>query len=276
MAAPEAPTLPIALCLGGLDPSGGAGILRDAAVAAALGALPMAIPTAETVQNGLACSRILPPCVDPAARLEALGPHLAGRWGVKLGLCDLEEGALRRLDATLRSLGPAVRIWDPILAPSTGVGLHDGDALRAMGRILLPGGGWTASPNRGEAAAFAGLPPDAIRGASAAALAEPLLAAGAEAVWLKGGHADGEQVQDLWITAAGIQPLATVPRLPGQRRGTGCTLAAAWLALRLRGQSGPEAARAAAAWLRARWDRAGAPGGIGRPQFLPEALQEVP
>lgn len=274
-AAPPA-TPPIALFLGGLDPSGGAGILRDAVVAAGLGALPMAIPTAETVQNGIACARILPPCVDPATRLEALGPHLAGHWGVKLGLCALEDGPLRRLAATLRSLAPAVRVWDPILAPSAGVGLHDGEGLRRMARILLPGGGWTVSPNRGEAAAFAGLPPEAIHAAAPEALAAPLLEAGAEAVWLKGGHASGEAVQDLWITASGLRALPAAPRQPGQRRGTGCTLAAAWLALRLSGLEGPAAAEAAAAWLRARWTRAAAPGGAGRPQFLPDVPQEVP
>jgi hydroxymethylpyrimidine/phosphomethylpyrimidine kinase len=261
---------PVALCLGGLDPSGGAGILRDAAVAAALGALPMAIPTAETVQNGLACTRILPPAVDPVARLEALGPHLSGRWGVKLGLCALEEGTLRRLAASLRSLAPAARLWDPILAPSAGVGLHDGADLRAMARALLPGGGWIVSPNRGEAAAFAGLPPEALGGASPEALALPFLEAGAEAVWLKGGHAAGDDVVDLWIGPTGIVPLPAAPRLPGTRRGTGCTLGAAWLALRLRGLDAPEAAAEAAAWLRARWHRAAAPGGLGRPQFLPE------
>jgi hydroxymethylpyrimidine/phosphomethylpyrimidine kinase len=276
MDAPPPSIPPVALFLGGLDPSGGAGLLRDAEVAASLGALPMAIPTAETVQNGIACARIQPPSVDPALRLEALGPHLAGRWGVKVGLCALEDGSLRRLAATLRSLAPAVRIWDPILAPSAGVGLHDGADLRRMADILLPGGGWVASPNRGEAAACAGLAPEAIHDASPQALAEPFLGAGAEAVWLKGGHAEGAEVQDLWITAAGVERLPPAERLPGQRRGTGCTLASAWLCLRLGGLGPSEAAQAAAAWLRARWMRAAAPGGAGRPQFLPEASRVAP
>jgi hydroxymethylpyrimidine/phosphomethylpyrimidine kinase len=127
------------------------------------------------------------------------------------------------------------------------------------------------SPNRGEAAAFAGLPPEAIRTAAPLALATPWLEAGATAVWLKGGHADGDTVQDLWITAEGITELARVPRLPGQRRGTGCFLSAAWLALRLGGASDLEAAIAAAAHLRARWDAAFTPGLTGRPMFAPLA-----
>jgi hydroxymethylpyrimidine/phosphomethylpyrimidine kinase len=267
--APEVP--PIALCLGGMDPSGGAGILRDALTVAALGCHPMAVSLAETIQNGIGCARIEPPSMDPAARLENLAPHLTGRWGVKVGLCALEPGTFRRLCAALAHLAPPVRIWDPILAPSAGVGLHDGGDLRRLASILLPMGNWVVSPNRGEAAAFAGLPPEAIRTAAAEALARPWLEAGATAVWLKGGHAEGNTVQDLWITSGSTTALEATPRLAGARRGTGCTLAAAWLALRLRGLAPEAAAGASAQRLRARWSRAWCPGGAGRPVFAPEA-----
>ena len=262
---------PIALCLGGMDPSGGAGLIRDALSVAGLGCHPMTVSLAETLQNGLGCSRIEPPSMDPVLRLEALAPHLAGRWGVKLGLCALDPAIFNRLCAALTHLAPPVRIWDPILAPSAGVGLHDGEALRRMAKALLPAGDWVVSPNRGEAAAFAGLPPQAIRAADPDRLAHPWLEAGAAAVWLKGGHAEGDQVQDLWITPEGIEALASVPRLPGTRRGTGCLLAATWLALRLRGLDPRAAAVEAAHRLRERWDRAWVPGGVGRAVFVPES-----
>ena len=264
---PSAP--PVALCLGGMDPSAGAGLLRDALALAELGCQPMAVSLAETLQNGLACTRIEAPSLDPVQRLETLAPHLAGRWGVKIGLCALEAGTFRRLCATLRHLAPPVRIWDPILAPSAGVGLHDGGDLRRMAANLLSMGGWVVSPNLGEAAAFAGLPPDAIRHAAPEVLATPWLDAGAEAVWLKGGHAPGDLVQDLWITREGIELLDATPRLPGQRRGTGCLLSASWLGLRLQGLDDRAAAREAARRLRARWDLAFCPGGAGRPMFTP-------
>lgn len=267
-ASPTAP--PIALCLGGMDPSGGAGLIRDALSMAALGCHPMTVSLAETLQNGLGCSRIEPPSMDPVLRLESLAPHLAGRWGVKLGLCALEPPMFRRLCAALALLAPPVRIWDPILAPSAGVGLHDGEDLRRMAVALLPTGGWVVSPNRGEAAAFAGLPPDTIREADPDRLARPWLEAGASAVWLKGGHAEGDRVQDLWITSEGLEALEPSPRLPGTRRGTGCLLASTWLALRLRGLEPRAAAVEAARRLRARWDLAWAPGGVGRAMFAPE------
>lgn len=272
---PSAP--PLALCLGGMDPSGGAGLLRDAVTLAELGCQPMAVSLAETLQNGLACTRIDPPAMDPVLRVETLAPHLAGRWGVKLSLCALDAKDFRRLCATLRHLAPPLRIWDPILAPSAGVGLHDGADLRRMAADLLPMGGWVVSPNRGEAAAFAGLPPEAIRSATAEALTTPWLEAGAAAVWLKGGHAAGDQVQDVWVTQEGVHPLEAAPRLPGERRGTGCLLSATWLGLRLRGMDDRQAALESARRLRNRWNLAFSPGGAGRAMFasLP-ALQETP
>jgi hydroxymethylpyrimidine/phosphomethylpyrimidine kinase len=266
-AAPSAP--PLALCLGGMDPSGGAGLLRDALTLAELGCLPMAVSLAETLQNGLACARIEPPGLDAVRRVENLAPHLTGRWGVKLSLCALRNGDFRRLCATLRHLAPPFRIWDPILAPSAGVGLHAGEDLKGMAVELLSTGGWVVSPNRGEAAAFAGMPPEAIHNASVESLATPWLETGAAAVWLKGGHANGDRVQDYWCTQKGCFPLEASPRLPGERRGTGCLLAATWLGLRLQGRDDIEAALEAARLLRQRWNRAFSPGGVGRPMFMP-------
>ena len=273
-ASPPAP--PIALCLGGMDPSGGAGLLRDALSVAALGCHPMTVSLAETVQNGLGCSRIEPPSLDPVLRLESLAPHLGGRWGVKVGLCALEPTVFNRLCAALALLAPPVRIWDPILAPSAGVGLHDGGDLNRMAKALLASGGWVVSPNRGEAAAFAGLPPGAIRAADPDRLAHPWLEAGATAVWLKGGHAEGDQVQDLWITPEGVEALEASPRLPGTRRGTGCLLASTWLAFRLNGWAPQAAAVASARRLRDRWDQAWIPGGVGRALFAPDLSRSAP
>lgn len=270
---PSAP--PLALCLGGMDPSAGAGIIRDALTLSELGCQPMAVSLAETLQNGLACTRIDPPSMDAIQRLEMLAPHLVGRWGVKLSLCALEASPFRRLCATLRHLAPPIRIWDPILAPSAGVGLHDGADLRRMAAELLPMGGWVVSPNRGEAAAFAGMPPEAIRSASTEALAAPWLEAGAAAVWLKGGHSLGEVVQDAWITSGGIDFLETAPRLQGERRGTGCLLSASWLGLRLLGLNDRQAALEAARQLRARWHCAFSPGGVGRAMFAPLSAPQV-
>ena len=258
--------LPVALCLGGLDASAGAGILRDVLTAAALGVHPMAVATCTTIQNGAACLGILSP-PEPLPLLEALAPHLGGTWGVKLGMSALEPAAFAALMGRVETLGPSVRIWDPILAPTAGVTLHAPEALRAMARTLLAPGGWVVCPNLPEAAALGGLPVTAAPGD----LARALLELGAQAVWLKGGHGPDDAVEDLWITPGGILSLGRFPRLPGDRRGTGCTLASAWLALRLQGQDGPSAALAAALWLRQHWNPGTLPGGYGRACLAPGA-----
>jgi len=266
LASPTPPAVPVGLCLGGLDPSGGAGLLRDALTLAELGVHPMTVPLAETVQNGLLCSWIGLPSAEPLARLEALAPHLTGTWGVKVGMSALEPEALRTLAERLTALAPSVLIWDPVQAPTAGVGLHGPAALRAMAALLLGQGGWVASPNRIEAQTLAG--EDTQRPED---LARPFLDLGARAVWLKGGHAAGPLVEDLWITASGCRGLGAWPRLPGERRGTGCAVASAWLAFRLHGSGEADAAVQAIGWLRSRWARAFAPGSAGRPLFAPEA-----
>ncbi len=266
-AAFDSPSLvPVALCLGGMDPSAGAGLLRDVLTLASLGVHPMAISTAETLQNGLACLEIARPALSPILRLESLRPHLCGLWGVKLGLCALPVEELSLLMTRLDELDPPFCIWDPIQAPTSGVPLHDALALRRMARTVLGSGNWVVAPNRPEAAAFGDLPP----GADPCLLAQAFLDSGAQAVWLKGGHAQGEEVEDFWIEAGGARSLGVHPRLAGERRGTGCAVASAWLGFRLQGREGFSAAQDASAWLRDHWDRAFAPGGAGRPVLAPE------
>ena len=63
-------SVPVALCLGGMDPSAGAGVLRDVLTLSGLGVHPMVVSTAETLQNGIACLRITGPALSSALRLE--------------------------------------------------------------------------------------------------------------------------------------------------------------------------------------------------------------
>lgn len=249
-----------------MDPSAGAGLVRDALTLASLGVHPMVISTAETVQNGLVCEQILTPAVSPAQRLQALRPHLTAPWGAKLGLCALDSTELQLLVTEVEALEPGPRIWDPVQAPTCGSALHDPSALRRMAAIVMKSGQWVVTPNRLEAAAFGGVP----AASDPAVLAGAFLDCGAKAVWLKGGHASGEVVEDFWIEPQDGHSLGSHPRQVGDRRGTGCTVASAWLGFRLQGRDGRDAARLAVAWLQDRWGNAFLPGGVGRPTFAPE------
>ena len=257
---------PVALCLGGWDASGGAGLVRDLLTVAAFGLHPMAISTAETLQNGEGCQGVSAPLTSPVHHLQLLEPHRAGAvWGAKWGLVSLPEPWLRDLVAAFASMAPRARIWDPVRAPTVGAAVHDAQTYRRLAERVLGAGGWVVAPNRLEAACLAGVGPEA----APEAMARPWLDLGAEAVWLKGGHAEGDRVEDLWITPTETQGLGAHARLPGERRGTGCAVASAWLALRLLGQEPKCAAQGAAAWLRDRWNAGFRPGAIGRPVLPP-------
>jgi len=263
---PECP-LPVALCLGGVDPSGGAGLVRDVLTLSWQGAYPMIVPLAETIQNSMGCYAIETPGVSPLLSLEALRPHLVAAWGVKIGLSALDSEAWSAVCALLWDLDPPIRIWDPILAPSFGVTHHDAPRLRRMAQALLAGGGWVVCPNLPEAKVLAGMSIEDTSSPDPQRLADPLLDMGARGVWLKGGHGGQTQVEDFWITPNGSVSLGAYSRLPGERRGTGCTLASAWLGYRLQGLDEIASALAAAAWIREQWNGAFAPGGVGRPCF---------
>lgn len=258
-------TPPVALCLGGMDPSGGAGLIRDAITLAGLGIHPMVVSTADTMQNGEACHRIVSPSLDSEELVGCLAPHLAGAWGLKLGLCGLDPAKLGGMLRSLEAQAPLARIWDPVLAPTSGVGLHTTGSLRDLATVVLANPGWVVTPNRPEAAAFGALP----ESSDPQTLAEPWFRAGAAAVWLKGGHGQGDLLEDFWVEGDRILSLGRFPRLSGERRGTGCTVASAWLGLRLRGVDPVMAARESIEWLRDGWASAFSPGGFGRPLFAP-------
>jgi len=258
--------VPIALFLGGLDPSGGAGILRDAVTASGLGVHPMAIPVAETAQNGFECAEITPPSVNPLVRLNLLKPHLRGTWGLKLSMfydCSLLQSLLPQIHQS----GPQAAIWDPIIAPTNGVRLHSHASIKeALG--LLSNDLWLASPNIPEARLLADFPERPLED-----VAKKLMDLGMKYVWIRGGHCDGESIQDLWCDDDGPQWLTPHKRLDGSPRGTGCAVTSAWLALRLNGMSPMSAAEAAIQYIRRAWSNLHIPGKAGRPTFPPRVSQ---
>ena len=106
------------------------------------------------------------------------------------------------------------------------------------------------TPNLPEVAALLGVPA-ARDEAEMRAQGEKLLALGAGAVLIKGGHGSGADSVDLLIDAAGTTRLAA-PRLPTRNtHGTGCTLASALAAGLAKGLPLVEAAREAKAYVTA-------------------------
>jgi hydroxymethylpyrimidine/phosphomethylpyrimidine kinase len=105
---------------------------------------------------------------------------------------------------------------------TSGARLLERDAIRVLHELIPLAD--VLTPNLPEAEALLGIEIKNARGAERAAHA--LLDLGAGAVLLKGGHARGREVLDLYADSRGTLELRH-PRLDIQAHGTGCTLSAA-------------------------------------------------
>jgi hydroxymethylpyrimidine/phosphomethylpyrimidine kinase len=230
------------LAIGGLDPSGGAGLTRDFVTAQARGAEVVLLGTAWTDQSRQGVRG----CEPRAPERLAAAVRVAARTvqAVKIGMVATPELAKAIAGALDEFGGPVV--LDPVLWASSGGALFAGapeDLFPLVARASL------TTPNLAEAAALAGgvvETPD-----QAAWAARQLLARGAAAVLVKGGHLSGPAT-DVLVTAEG-EELFTADRVPGvSPRGTGCALATALAVELARGASMAEAVASAKSWLRER------------------------
>ncbi len=220
----------VVVAVGGLDPGGGAGLVRDVLAAAARGARVRVVATAFTEQSSAGVRSVearAPAAVRDGLRAALAEERVRGAavtLAVKVGMTATAAIAAAVIDALADFEGPVV--VDPVLASSSGGRLFDGppaDLLPLVTRATL------ATPNLPEAAALAGFPA-IIDLDGAAAAAERLRARGARAVLIKGGHLPAEaSVADLLLSGgAGTARVFRSPRVPRVApRGTGCALATA-------------------------------------------------
>jgi hydroxymethylpyrimidine/phosphomethylpyrimidine kinase len=236
------------LLIAGLDPTGGAGLLADAAVCVAHGLRPVGVATALTVQDTAGVRSVNPaPAEIVGEQLRALLADVEVA-AVKIGMLGGEALCAEVADALSLSAAPVV--WDPVLAPSAGAGaLYAGDPRRAL--ALLAPHVTLATPNLAEAAALSGAP---VAGVDAMVEAgRALRALGLEAVLVKGGHLPDAPAIDVLCTAAGEQKLRG-ERIAtgGDVHGTGCALATAIACALAAGQPLDEAAAAGKRFVAAR------------------------
>lgn len=211
-----------ALTIAGSDSCGGAGIQADLRTFAAFGVHGASALTALTAQNTLGVHAVhaVPPGFIEA-QLDAVFTDLPIR-AAKTGMLP-DAPSVQAVTVALDRLAPGVPlVVDPVMVATSGASLADSparDALRGLARRAT-----LLTPNTDEAEALCGQ-----RLASAEDLvpvAEALLALGCDAVLLKGGHLDGDEVTDLLLDAGGPTWFRH-PRRPGRHHGTGCVLSAA-------------------------------------------------
>ncbi len=230
--------------VGGLDPSGGAGIARDLLTLTAFAAQAALVGTAWTEQG---------PCSDgtiearPSERVRAALTAALARGGdaVKIGMVA-NAAIAKELFQTLSGYsGPVV--YDPVLRATSGEALYQGDreAVLALARRVS-----LVTPNLAEAGWLLDRPVDrpVENESDARAAARALRGLGIPAVLVKGGHLCGDAT-DILLGPEG-ETVFSSPRIPGKSpRGTGCALATAIAVQLARGETLERAVAAAKTWL---------------------------
>ncbi|HMK91054.1 MAG TPA: bifunctional hydroxymethylpyrimidine kinase/phosphomethylpyrimidine kinase [Methylocystis sp.] len=236
---------PRVLAISGSDPSGGAGAQADIKTFAAFGCYGMAAITALTVQNTRGVRSVI--TVEPdvvAAQVDAIFEDVAVD-AVKIGMLGRVETA-RAVAASLRRAGAHNVVVDPVLAASHGAPLAEAGLAAAILAELAPLAA-LLTPNLAEAASLTGTAP-AGGEAEMGAQARALVAAGARAVLVKGGHLDGDPVDLLWTEGAAA--LFRGRRIETRNtHGTGCALSSAIACCVAQGMSSAGAVERAKRWL---------------------------
>jgi hydroxymethylpyrimidine/phosphomethylpyrimidine kinase len=256
------------LAIAGSDSSGGAGIQADLRTIAAHGLHGLSVITAVTAQNSRAVESVhhIPPR-QLRAQLNAVFTDFDVA-AVKIGML----GSVAAVDAVAEYLAEAGArhvVLDPVLVASSGTALLTPRGLARLRAKLIP---LTEllTPNLPEAEALLGRRLRSerdMRGAGA-----DLLALGAAAVLLKGGHRQSRMVRDYLFTAKSMTTFSHA-RLPRSVRGTGCTLASAIAAGLASNLPRHEAVARAEQFLQREMRRAYRSGRSGMQAMSPAAMQ---
>jgi len=215
--------IPVVLTIAGSDSSAGAGIQADLKAISANGGYGASVITAITAQNTKGVTAAAE--VDLGlirAQADAVFDDLRVA-AVKTGMLA-SAPVIETVARALRDRRPPHYVLDPVMVSKTGFSLLRPEAIGALREALLPLA-TLLTPNVHEAQALTGLPVRTL--AEAEAAGRRLLAAGAGAVLVKGGHLEEHPATDVLVTARGVRVF------PGERldarhtHGTGCTYAAA-------------------------------------------------
>ncbi|HYF59485.1 MAG TPA: bifunctional hydroxymethylpyrimidine kinase/phosphomethylpyrimidine kinase [Burkholderiaceae bacterium] len=248
-----AKTIPNALTVAGIDPSGGAGIYADLKAFSALGAYGCGVVAALTAQNTQGVTGIhgVPPDFV-RQQLDTLFADVridACKIGM-LGTAPVARAVAEGLAKPVGAGRPAHVIVDPVMVAKSGDELLGREAIAMLVEAILPLA-TVITPNLPEAAVLLRQrAPESLREMHRAAerLRRMLPDSGRRWVMLKGGHLPGDAIDVLHDGDAMIE-------LPERRietkntHGTGCSLSAAIAALVPATGDVPEAVRVAKRWL---------------------------
>lgn len=238
----------IALTIAGSDSSGGAGIQADLKTFSALGVYGASVITALTAQNTRRVNAVHDVPADfITAQIDTVFADLAVN-AVKLGMLS-QPAAIRAVAETLERHAVTCLVVDPVMIAGSGDALLAPQAVGLLRKAIVPKA-LLLTPNLPEAAALLEAPL-AQSEKQMREQGERLMALGAKAVLVKGGHGTGPESVDLLITADSYVRLAADRITTNNTHGTGCTLSAAITAGLAKGLALVDAVRAAKAYVTA-------------------------
>ncbi len=241
----------VAMTIAGSDSSGGAGIQADLKTFAAFGVFGTSAITALTAQNtqGVRAVHDVPPDMV-RAQIDAVFDDMPVA-AVKIGMVS-QIATIEAIVAALDHWRPGHVVVDPVMVATSGARLVSPQAIDTMRNELLPRAS-IITPNLPEAAVLLDQD-EAVDEAQMQDQAQRLLALGARAVLIKGGHVQGghgvpRESVDFLVTPEQVLRLAAPRIVTRNTHGTGCTLSSALAANLARGHALNDAARIAKAYV---------------------------
>ncbi|MEJ8562928.1 bifunctional hydroxymethylpyrimidine kinase/phosphomethylpyrimidine kinase [Yoonia sp. GPGPB17] len=211
----------IALTIAGSDSGGGAGIQADLKAMSALGVYGASVITAVTAQNTKAVTAVHGVPQDMiTAQIDAVLDDLNVK-AVKIGMLTTPD-TIHCVVAGLDGY-PGPLVLDPVMIAKSGDLLLAAEAVATLRDVLLPRAR-VLTPNLPEAACLLDSPV-AVGRTEMIAQGRALCDLGAQAVLMKGGHADGEICHDILVSGDQVLAELCAPRCKtANTHGTGCTL----------------------------------------------------
>ncbi len=215
---------PRLLVIAGSDSSGGAGLQADLKTACAFGVYAMTAVTAVTAQDTTGVHSIHPVpasfvCEQIACCLSDIGAD-----AIKIGMLGTGDIAEAVADVLEREARGVPLVLDPVLVSSSGTHLLDERGIAVLRDRLIPIAS-LVMPNIPEAEMLAGMNCSDTAGILEAG--KRLVAMGAGAALIKGGHAERDILVDTLVVADSEATFSHPRQNTRHTHGTGCTYATA-------------------------------------------------
>ena len=215
-------TVPRAMTIAGSDSGGGAGIQADLKTFATLGVYGTSVLTAITSQNTLRVTDVMElPTSLIASQIDAVLSDI-GTDAVKTGMLS-SSAIIETVAEKIREHGLRVLVVDPVMVAKGGDRLLQEEAVEALRNTLLPLAE-VVTPNAPEAQVLTGREVRTLDDARDAA--RELVAMGARAAVVKGGHLEGPAT-DILYDGKDFRLFTTQRIETTSVHGTGCTFASA-------------------------------------------------